>query len=153
MLGVYRQVGSDSELNGKSSARWRQLLRPDVFASRQYVVLCVNNTLLCFGLSVVYVHLYAFAVGSHPDDEDLAGETVRPGYTDPASAALLLSTIGAANLVGRFVFGLLASARPVNRHNSTKPIQRAYIDCSVTRFMDVSPLAPLTFAPPPLRAW
>ena len=95
----------------------------DVFASRQYVVLCVNNTLLCFGLSVVYVHLFAFAIGTQPDVEGRDGDTDAAAgttsdegrvYTDPASAALLLSTIGAANLVGRFVFGLMASARPVS---------------------------------------
>jgi len=113
-----------SEVDSKSNARWRQLLRPDVFASRQYVVLCVNNTLLCFGLSVVYVHLYAFAVGTQQPghvDEGSVDDVPSPawtndegsGYTDPTSAALLLSTIGAANLVGRFVFGLLASVRPV----------------------------------------
>jgi len=112
-------VESEDALDAKSNARWRQLLRPDVFASRQYVVLCVNNTLLCFGLSVVYVHLYAFAVGSRVEgtaDEVPAAAWTKDegrGYTDPTSAALLLSTIGAANLVGRFVFGLLASARPV----------------------------------------
>ena len=117
---LIRQVENDDELSAKANAKWRQLLRPDVFASRQYVVLCVNNTLLCFGLSVVYVHLYAFAIGTQPDVEgpdevvEAAGTMDEGrGYTDPTFAALLLSAIGAANLVGRFLFGLMASARPV----------------------------------------
>jgi len=120
-LAWIRQVKSDDELSSKANVRWRQLLRPDVFASRQYVVLCVNNTLLCFGLSVVYVHLYVFAVGSQPDvqgpgkvPEEAGMMDEGRGYTDPTSAALLLSAIGAANLVGRFIFGLMSSARPVS---------------------------------------
>lgn len=68
-------------------------LHLQMFKSTKYLILGVNNLLFIFALSIVYVHLPAFA-----ELRDISKD----------SAAMLISAIGIANLVGRILFGFLA---------------------------------------------
>ncbi|XP_041358006.1 monocarboxylate transporter 9-like [Gigantopelta aegis] len=70
-----------------------------VFKKAGYLLVCLNNILICFGLSIVYLHLTAFAEASGMSDQD---------------GAMLISVIGIANLVGRFVIGALGSHPRLN---------------------------------------
>ncbi|ESO83822.1 hypothetical protein LOTGIDRAFT_169057 [Lottia gigantea] len=64
-----------------------------------YLILSVNVVMLSFGLSIVYLHLTAYSEAC--------------GYTDNKSA-MLMSSIGAANLCGRFALGATANHPRVN---------------------------------------
>ena len=64
-----------------------------IFKNNNYLMLLVNNFLFCIGMSIVYVHLGAYA-------------NTR-GYSDD-QAAILFSVVGVSNLVGRIAFGLFA---------------------------------------------
>ena len=70
-----------------------------VFKKGGYLLLCVNNVLICSGLSVVYVHLAAFAEASGISDDN---------------SAMLLSVIGISNLVGRLLIGGVSSHPRLN---------------------------------------
>ncbi|XP_071084888.1 monocarboxylate transporter 13-like isoform X1 [Haliotis cracherodii] len=73
----------------------------DVTAFRKsaYLLLVCNNVLVCFGLSIVYLHLMAFAEAS--------------GRTESESS-MLMSSIGVANLIGRFALGSFGNHPRVN---------------------------------------
>lgn len=75
-----------------------ELCRCRVFRSPLYVTLCINNIFLCFGLSIVYVHLAAYAGSMGCGLE---------------SSALLYSVVGGANFCGRITFGALANQKRV----------------------------------------
>merc|ERR1712012_1060354 len=63
-----------------------------LFKNFDYCILCVNGFLLCFGISVMYVHLAAYA-----ESVDIIGQ----------KGALLFSTIGVTNFVGRYILGAM----------------------------------------------
>ena len=63
-----------------------------IFKNISYQLLCFNNLFMCFGLSIVYVHLSAYASTT--------------GISSNLSA-LLISVIGASNFLGRIAFGIL----------------------------------------------
>ncbi|XP_064615456.1 monocarboxylate transporter 12-like [Liolophura sinensis] len=73
-----------------------KLMDLSVFRNYGFILLCVNNVLVCFGLSVVYIHLAAYSESKG---------------TDPERSSLLMSAIGISNLVGRVVFGSLGQFR------------------------------------------
>ena len=74
-------------------------LDPTIFRKLGYWMLCVNNFLVCFGLSVTYLHLTAYAETRGVDHE---------------RSALLVSGIGVSNLVGRLAMGLVAQRQGVD---------------------------------------
>ena len=61
----------------------------NIFRNIDYTLLCFNSLFNCIGLSVVYVHMAAYA-------EALG--------VDPDRGALLFTTIGIANFLGRFLY-------------------------------------------------
>ena len=63
-----------------------------MFKNADYVLLCVNSMLVCFGIGVVYVHLAAYAASLG---------------IDAHRSALLFSTIGISNSLGRLLYGAL----------------------------------------------
>ena len=63
-----------------------------IFTSRGYVMLCFSSVLICIGLSVVYVHLAAFAGTRN---------------IDPDRSALLFSSIGGGNFFGQLITGAI----------------------------------------------
>ena len=69
------------------------LFNLSIFRNFHYLMLCLNNTFICYGLSVVYVHLPAYA--------GTLGFTENQG-------AWLFSVLGVSNFIGRIAFGLLA---------------------------------------------
>ncbi len=71
----------------------RKVLNLQLFRVTDYLILALNNVLLIFSLSIVYVHLPAFSE--------------KRGISKDA-AAILISTIGISNVIGRVAFGLLA---------------------------------------------
>ncbi|XP_046574733.1 monocarboxylate transporter 13-like [Haliotis rubra] len=73
----------------------------DVTAFRKcaYLFLVCNNVLVCFGLSIVYLHLMAFA--------EVSGRTEN-------ESSMLMSSIGVANLIGRFALGSFGNHPRVN---------------------------------------
>lgn len=73
-----------------------KLMDLSVFRDYGFIILCVNNVLVCFGLSVVYIHSAAYSESKG---------------TDPERSSLLMSAIGISNLVGRVVFGSLGQIR------------------------------------------
>jgi len=64
----------------------------NIFKNYSYILTCVQTGAVSFGLSVVYVHLAAFAATE--------------GYNDDKSA-LLFSTVGICNFCGRLLFGFI----------------------------------------------
>lgn len=64
------------------------------FKKKGYLMLCINNFLFCCGISALYVHLTALAESK--------------GYSQDLSA-MLVSGLGIANLIGRVLYGVLAS--------------------------------------------
>ena len=80
-------------LRNSLSHNWISQLNLPVFKNKNFLVLCLNNCLFLFGLSIVYVHLCAYAMSL--------------GYSAD-QAAMLFSGLGVANFLGRIVFGLLA---------------------------------------------
>ena len=64
-----------------------------MFKDINYVLLCLNGLCICLGTSVVYIHLAAYA---------------QDAGIDEYKSAVLFSTIGVANFLGRFVFAGLA---------------------------------------------
>ena len=70
-----------------------------IFKNVSYQLLCVNNFFMCFGLSIVYVHLSAYATTT--------------GISSNLSA-LLFSVIGASNFLGRIAFGILGHVERIN---------------------------------------
>ena len=73
-------------------SRVKTLFNFHMFKNTDYVLLCVNSMLACFGIGVVYVHLAAYA-GSLG--------------IDAHRSALLFSTIGISNSLGRLLYGAL----------------------------------------------
>ena len=69
------------------------MLNLHMFRSVVYLVLCLNNFFLLFGLSIVYVHLAAYSTTKDIDAD---------------SSAMLISVVGIANFIGRPSFGLFA---------------------------------------------
>ena len=67
-----------------------------IFANISYLLLCLNNFFLLFGISIVYVHLTAYS------------ETKGVGKD---SAAMLISAVGISNFFGRPAFGFLGKLR------------------------------------------
>ena len=67
-----------------------------IFKNIDYLVLCVNNVLFSFGWSVIYVHLGTYS------------ETIG---CSKQQAAMLFSVIGATNLIGRILYGLLGQSK------------------------------------------
>lgn len=91
--------GEQSCGRGGSCCRCRGFsdsVRFKVFRNWHYLALCLNNVFLCFGLSIVYVHLAAYA--------ELIG-------CEAEGSAMLYSVVGAANFGGRVIFGALATRR------------------------------------------
>jgi predicted MFS family arabinose efflux permease len=70
-----------------------------VFKNGRYLMLCFNNMMLMFGVSIVYVHLSAYA--------ELQG-------INGTESAMLFSVIGIANFLGRIFFGLAGHHPKVN---------------------------------------
>ena len=70
-----------------------------IFKNTNYQLLCYNNFFMCFGLSIVYVHLSAYATTT--------------GITSNMSA-LLFSVIGVSNFLGRIAFGVLGHVQKIN---------------------------------------
>ena len=64
-----------------------------IFQNKAYLAVCLNNVLVTFGLSIIYVHL-----GSY-------GESIGLTYSE---AILLFSVLGASNFLGRISAGLIA---------------------------------------------
>lgn len=77
----------------------RPLIDITPFKKRGYLMLCCNNLLWCCGISVLYIHLTALAQSKG---------------VDPDMSAYLLSTLGIANLVGRFGYGFIAHHPRIN---------------------------------------
>ena len=67
-------------------------LNLNIFQNKLYLAVCLNNVLVTFGLSILYVHLGSYGLSL--------------GFTDN-EATLLFSAIGAFNVLGRITFGLL----------------------------------------------
>ena len=84
-----------SSKENDSKTDWANLLNLHVFHSTSYILLCLNNVLIMFGIGIIYVHLAAYTMGL-----GFSGE----------QAAVLYSTIGISNIAGRIGFGLFAHA-------------------------------------------
>ncbi|XP_041373548.1 monocarboxylate transporter 13-like [Gigantopelta aegis] len=74
-------------------------LDPTMFRKLDFWMLCMNNFLVCFGLSITYLHLTAYAENRGVDFE---------------RSALLVSGIGISNLVGRLAMGMIAQQQGVD---------------------------------------
>ena len=82
------KTGAQNQEKKKTS-----LLNLSIFRNFHYLLLCLNNAFFCYGLSVVYVHLPAYA------------GTI--GFTEN-QGAWLFSVLGVCNFIGRIAFGVLA---------------------------------------------
>ncbi|ESO83823.1 hypothetical protein LOTGIDRAFT_197032 [Lottia gigantea] len=74
-------------------------LDTSIFKKATYWSVCANSFLICFGMSVTYIHLTAFAKDSGINLED---------------STLLVSGIGVSNLVGRLILGILGQHPKIN---------------------------------------
>ncbi|KAK6195144.1 hypothetical protein SNE40_000628 [Patella caerulea] len=70
-----------------------------IFKKATYWSVCANSFLICFGMSVTYIHLTAFAKDSGINLEE---------------STLLISSIGVSNLIGRLILGVLGQHPRVN---------------------------------------
>jgi len=70
----------------------RAILNLQIFKDVGYTMLCANTLLVSFGLSTVYVHLTSYSNALQFSN---------------SQSNLLITTIGASNLVGRIAFGFL----------------------------------------------
>ena len=68
------------------------LLNLHMFKNTGYLFFCLNNFLVIFGMSIVYVHLTAYCMTKDVDKD---------------TAAMLISVLGISNFVGQWSFGLL----------------------------------------------
>ncbi|CAH1785204.1 unnamed protein product [Owenia fusiformis] len=71
-----------------------RLFNVGIFRSVDFLILCMNNMLFCFGVSVVYTHLAEYAL-----QMDIGGR----------ESSILFSVIGISNFLGRFVFGFIGN--------------------------------------------
>ncbi|XP_064619207.1 monocarboxylate transporter 13-like isoform X2 [Lineus longissimus] len=76
-----------------------EMLDITIFKNSRYLLLCLNNLLLMFGIGIVYVHLSAYA--------ELQG-------VKGTASAMLFSAIGIANFLGRIFFGFAGHHPKVN---------------------------------------
>lgn len=76
-----------------------KLMDLSLFRNYGFVLLGVNNIFLCFGFSVVCVHLAAYSESQG---------------TDPSFSSWLMSAIGLSNLVGRIALGFLGQCRKLD---------------------------------------
>jgi MFS family permease len=94
----------------KFSDRNRTVFHWEIFKNPKYCILCLNNFLYFVGLSIVYVHLSAYAKFAVGIDED--------------RSALLFTVVGGINLLGKLCLGSLT------QHPRIKEIV-VYIICIV----------------------
>ena len=80
--------------NKENQDKDKNVFNFSIFRNLSYILLCLNNVFYIFGIYMVFVHFAAYAL------------TI--GYSS-AKASILISCIGTGNLLGRIVFGLLAS--------------------------------------------
>ena len=81
-----------SLLHGNCLSKLKQSLNTQVFKNKNFTALCLNQIFVIIGISIVYVHLAAYAMSI--------------GYNTRQSATLITAT-GISNLVGRIAFGFL----------------------------------------------
>ncbi|XP_064639342.1 monocarboxylate transporter 12-like [Lineus longissimus] len=95
----------------KFSQRNQTVFHWDIFKNPKYCILCLNNFLYFIGLSIVYVHLSAYAKIAVGIDEN--------------RSALLFTVVGGINLLGKLFLGSMT------QHPKIKEIV-VYIICIVT---------------------
>lgn len=90
----FRPIKIDVEVKKPASGKekLKAVFNVNIFKNYSYILTCIETAAVSFGLSVVYVHLAAFASTE--------------GYSDDKSA-YLFSTVGICNFVGRLLFGVL----------------------------------------------
>ena len=82
----------DTESQTSGTGSWiAENLNLKVFVNWHFLALCCNNLLMCFGLSVIYVHLVEYV------------KTTLDLETD--DSALFISAVGVANFLARYVSG------------------------------------------------
>ena len=96
----------------------QKFLRLKMLRKYDYWVLQLNCLLFCFGLSVVFTHISAFAASAlrYP----------------PENCNILISVMGLSNLVGRIALGALLSVSFINAHVL---FSTCYALCGVAAFM------------------
>ncbi len=70
-----------------------------MFKNPSFLLLCVNNVLICIGLSVFLVHISAYSTDY--------------GYSRDASA-LTISAMGIAGIVSRLIYGFIVQCKVVS---------------------------------------
>ncbi len=90
--GGSKKQETDNNVINQMTASIFSRLNLDIFQNAHFVLFCLNQTLLTFGLSIVYVHLASYAMSI--------------GYSEN-EGTLLISAMGLSNFLGRIVFGLI----------------------------------------------
>ena len=94
---LYRPLKpKDSKKTEEKGTSCKDILNVKVFKNKYFVMLCINNFILCIGMSVVMVHMSAFAT-SHG--------------IETTKSALLFSAMGGCGGIGRLAFGLICQKK------------------------------------------
>lgn len=88
-------------LGTESPPKKPSVMNVGVLRNTNYIVLCINNVFLMLGISILFVHLTAYAASL--------------GH-DPTKSSLLFSMMGLTGFLGRIFYGLLA------QHPRVRPI-------------------------------
>ncbi|XP_074658123.1 monocarboxylate transporter 12-like [Tubulanus polymorphus] len=98
---VERTSDVDGDVTSSAKDKCCESFHWKIWRNINFLVLFSNNVLVCFGFSIIYVHVAAFSqkIG-----------------LDSNSAAWILTTIGAMSMLGKFTLGVLANHPRVSEH-------------------------------------
>lgn len=83
----------DSETSLDTKTKKKVMLNLFLFKNLTFILLCLSNFGLCFGISVVYIHLAAYSTSKGADND---------------KSALLFTAMGISNFIGRLLLGFIS---------------------------------------------